>query len=118
MLTGDPALTLLLETVQDEHRFRKLDRVDRSIRAASIVFDDFQHASAAEALERRGRVVLVAHLRQRQRATETPPHIRRQRHQVFVAARDPLERLFLAGNESVYTCSGKAQARRIAHNAA
>ena len=74
---GDPALALLLEAVQDEHRFRELDRVDRSIRAAGIVFDHLQHAGTTEALEHLGRIVLVAHLCQRQRVTETPTHIGR-----------------------------------------
>src|SRR3546814_7984964 len=45
---GDSALALLLEAVQDEHRFRKLDRVYRSIGAAGIVFDDLQHAGRSE----------------------------------------------------------------------
>src|SRR3546814_1299946 len=48
---GDSALALLLEAVQDEHRFRKLDRVYRSIGAAGIVFDDLQHAGTTEPLE-------------------------------------------------------------------
>jgi hypothetical protein len=38
------------EAVQDEHRFRKLDRVYRSIGAAGIVFDDLQHAGTTEPL--------------------------------------------------------------------
>src|SRR3546814_21077726 len=58
---GDSALALLLEAVQDEHRFRKLDRVYRSIGAAGIVFDDLQHAGTTEPLEHLCCVILIAY---------------------------------------------------------
>jgi len=48
--------------VQDEHRFRKLDRVYRSIGAAGIVFDDLQHAGTTEPLEHLCCVILIAYL--------------------------------------------------------
>ena len=46
-----------------------------------------------------GRIVLVAHLGQRQRITETPTHVGRQRHQILVAARDPFERFFFIDHD-------------------
>jgi hypothetical protein len=84
--------------VQDEHRFRVLHRVDGPVRAAGIVLDNLKHAGTAEALEHLCRVVLIAHLRQRQCVTEAPAHVRRQRHQILVAARDPFERFFFIGH--------------------
>ena len=113
-------LLLLLEAVQDEHRFRERHRVDCSIRAAGIVFADLQHADTTEALEHLRCIVLVAHLCQRQRVTEPPTHVGRQRHQILVAAPDLFERFSLSAMTTVYTCSSKrasaADARRVSLN--
>ena len=57
-----PLLLFFLEAMQDEHRFGKLDRVDRAVRTASIVFYDLKHAGTSEALERLCGVVLIADL--------------------------------------------------------
>ena len=91
---GDPALALLLEAVQDEHRFLKLHRVDRAVRATRVVFDHFQDTNAAEALEHLRRVVPITMLGEVQGVTEELPHLNRQRHQVFLAAPDPDQRFF------------------------
>ena len=48
---GDPARALLLEAVQDEHRFLELHGVDHAVLAARLVFDHFQNAGADETLE-------------------------------------------------------------------
>jgi hypothetical protein len=42
---------LLLEAMQDKHRFRKFHRINGAIRAALIIFDDFKNARTTEALE-------------------------------------------------------------------
>ena len=82
-------------------RTNELHRVDRSVGATDIVLDDLQHAGTAEALEYLGRIVLVAQLSQRQRITETPTHVGRQRHQILVAARDPFERFLFIDHDRI-----------------
>lgn len=94
-------LLLFFWKQQDEHRFRKLDRVYRSIGAAGIVFDDLQHAGTTEPLEHLCCVILIAYLRQRERVTETATHVGRQRHQILVAARDPFERFFFVCHDGI-----------------
>ena len=61
--------------MQDEHSFLELHRIDSSIRAARVVFDDLKDASTAEAIERLRRVVLVATLGEIQRMAEELPHV-------------------------------------------
>ncbi len=75
-----PLLLFFWKQCRTKHCFRKFHRVDRPVRAANIAFDHLQHAGTTEALEHLGRIVLVTHLRQRQRVTETPAHVERQRH--------------------------------------
>jgi hypothetical protein len=100
---GDSAFALLLETVQDEHGFREFYGVDGAVRAASIVFDDFQNAGAAEALERLRRVVPVAMLREVEGVAEELPHVERELQQVLFAAPYPNERFFFVGHALKYT---------------
>ena len=45
--------------MQDEHRVHKLHRVDRPVRTAGIVVDDFKDTCTAEALEWLCRVMQV-----------------------------------------------------------
>ena len=47
----DPALALLLETMQNEDSLLELHGVDRAIRSADIVLHYFNNASATKALE-------------------------------------------------------------------
>ena len=100
------ALTLLLEAMQDKHRFRKFDGVDGAIGAAGIVFDNFQNTSPSKAFEWLCRVMLAASLREIQGVTKELPHIRRQRHKVFLAAADPDERLIFVGHALVIPVMG------------
>lgn len=56
-------------------------------------------SSTAEALEHLRRIILVAHLCQRQRVAEASAHVGRQRHQILVTARDPFERFFFIDHD-------------------
>jgi hypothetical protein len=80
--------------VQDKYRFLDFHRIDRAICAAGVVFDHFQHAGTAKALEHFRGIVLVTSLRKGQRVTEQPPYVDRQRHEILVTARYPFERFF------------------------
>lgn len=89
--------------MQHEHRFLVPHRVDGAEGAAFIVLDDFQHAGAAEALERLGGAVLLAVLREMQRMPEEPANVDGKRHQVLLAAAEPLKRLLTnAGHARIY----------------
>ena len=57
----------LLEAVQHVDFFGNLDRVNRSIRVAHVVFYDLQHARSAKPLQRLGLIVLFSYLREMQR---------------------------------------------------
>ena len=61
--------------MQDEHRFLELHGVDRAVGAARVIFDHFQDAGAAEALEQLRRVVPIAVLGEVQGVTEELPHV-------------------------------------------
>ena len=56
--------------MENVHCFLETYRVDHSIGAAIIVFDDLQNTSASETFERLGRGMLVARLRELKRPTE------------------------------------------------
>ena len=98
-----PCLLFFLETMQDEHCFLELHGVDRTIRAAGIVFDDFQHTGTAEALHHFRCVVSVHALGEIQGMTKEPAHLHRRRHQILLAATQPDEQLFVGAHDRKYT---------------
>jgi len=55
-------LALLLEAVQDEHSLLELHRVDGTIRATRIVFDNLKHSGTPEILKHLRCIVLIAGL--------------------------------------------------------
>lgn len=89
-----PLLLFFWKQLQDEHGFLELHGVDGAMRTACIVFDHFQDAGAAEALEHFSRVVPITALREVQGVTEKLTHVGRKRHQIFLAAPDPDEWFF------------------------
>ena len=96
---GDAALAFLLEAVKDKHCFGELDGIHGTVGAANIVFHHLKHPGTAKALEHFGCIVLVTRLCQRQSEAEKPPNVRRQGHQVFVAATNPFKGLFVCGHD-------------------
>ena len=98
-----PCLHFFLETMQYEHCFLELHGVDRAIHAASIIFDSFQHAGTAEALQHLRCVVSISALGEIQGMPEELPHFRRKRHQILLAATQPDEQLFVGAHDREYT---------------
>ncbi len=98
-----PCLLFFSEAMQNENCFLELHGVDRTIRAAGIVFDDFQHAGTAEAFHHLCCVVSVPALGEIQDMTEEPAHFLRKRHQILLAATLPDEQLFVEAHNREYT---------------
>src|ERR1019366_5367842 len=87
-----PAFALLLEAVEDKHRFLELDGVDGPIGSVGIVFDYLQHAGPSKALQCLGGTMLFAVLSEVQGVAEELPHTDGKSHQVLLAAPDPEKR--------------------------
>jgi hypothetical protein len=56
----DALFRFLLKTVQNVKALRDLDRIDRSVGGALVIFNHFQNPCAAKALQRFGLNVLLA----------------------------------------------------------
>ena len=103
-------LALLLEAVQDKYSFVELHGINRAVGTAGIVFNNLKHSGAAKALEHLRGIVLITGLSKGKCVTEESPYVRRQCHQVFVAAGYPFERRFVVAHcliipEQVYRAS-------------
>jgi hypothetical protein len=79
----DPFGGFLLEAVQHVDLVGDLDGVNRTIRVAHVVFDDFQHARSTKALKRLGLIVLFSHLRKMECEPKDIHDIIRHREQIF-----------------------------------
>ena len=94
-----PLFALLLETVENKHCLRKLDGVNRPIGATLVTLYHLQDPSAAKTFQHLGCVVPITCLGQRQRKAKETSDLHGHSQQVFVAATNPLERLFANSHE-------------------
>jgi hypothetical protein len=86
-----PLLLFFLKAVRDEYCLLELDRVDRSVCTALLVFNNFQHTSTVKAFKYLDGLMLSATLGNVHRVAEKLDHFQGERHQILFGASYPLK---------------------------